>query len=64
MSKKRKVYDQEGWAKSQAIKGSVRSTIGFDLVHKFKSSTVEDKKRKSKSSTRNIKHKGRGHDLY
>ena len=64
MSKKRKVYDQAEFDKSKSIKGSARSNIGFDLIHKFKSSTIEDKKRKSKSSTRNIKHKGRGCDLY
>ena len=64
MSKKRKVYDQEGWEKSKALKGSVRSTVGLDLVHKFRASTEENRKKKSKSSTRNIKHKGRGHDLY
>lgn len=61
-SKKSKVYCKEELAKTQALKGSVRSNISYDMIHNMRAVTIPDGKQKAKS--RNIKHKGRGYDLY
>jgi hypothetical protein len=58
MAKKSKIANKEAYQKTLNLKGSVRSTVAYDAIHKCKASTQVDRKRQLKAGGK-VKHKGR-----